>query len=310
MPIWRNPLDEWFRTHHGVISSPHLQLLGCSARTVYRMVEREELYTLLPGVFLSAQWPLGPEQKMVAACARNPFAMIGFTTAGGLWGYRKVGTKGLHLLVPHGCSPELDGIVVHRCRRIDPVDIVERADGIRLTSPPRTLFDSADMLGLSVARSVMEQILHERMCSLPTLVDTYRRLAHPNRPGTRTMAAVLASRPMWGAALQSHLEQLVLEAIERQGLPTPVTQCAIQLPSGRTIHADFGWPEWKVALEVDDPTWHDGADNRRNDAWRDRKATATGWAVARVARLDVEGPLDEAIRDVADILQHRQHQAA
>jgi len=236
--------------------------------------------------------------------------MVGFTTAGRLWKYRKLGEFGVHLLVPHGCSPEMDGVVVHRCRRIDPVDIVERQDGIRLTSPPRTLFDSADMLGLSAARSVLEQMLHEKMCTLPTVLDTYRRLAHPNRPGSRTMAAVLASRPLWRDALQSHLEQLVLESIERHGLPTPVTQCPIALPSGRTIHTDFGWPDWRVGLEVDDPAWHDGAENRRNDNWRDRQAAAGGWAVARIARLDVEGPLDDAIQDIAAILELRRRPAA
>ena len=305
MPIWRRPLDHWLRTHHGVVSAPQLRTLGCSTTTIYRMVAREELVPLLPGVFLSAQWPLGAAQKMVAACARNPSAMIGFTTASKLWHCRRIPKAGVHPLVPHGCSPELSGIVVHRCRRIDSVDIVERPDGIRVTSPPRTLFDTADMLGVSNARSVMEQILHEQMCTLPTILDTYRRLAHPRRPGTRTMAAVIASRPMWATALHSHLEELVLEAIERHFLPAPVRQCPMVEAEGHVLHADFGWPLWKVALEVDDPTWHDGAENRRNDAWRDRKATAGGWAVARVARLDVEGPLDAAIADVAAVLATR-----
>ncbi len=305
MPIWRRALDHWLSTHHGVVSAPQLRQFGCSDSTIHRMVEREQLVMLLPGVFLSAQWPLGHAQKMVAACARNPFAMVGFTTACKEWHYRRVSDRHLHLLVPHGCSPELDGIVVHRCRRIDPVDIVERPDGIRLTSPPRTLFDSADMLGFSNARSVMEQVLHEKLCTLPTILDTYRRLAHPNRPGTSTMKAVIASKPMWSQALHSHLELLVLEAIERHGLPAPLRQCPTVVADGHHLHADFGWPLWKVALEVDDPAWHAGAEDRRNDAWRDRKATAGGWAVIRVARLDVEGPLDAAIADVAMVLALR-----
>ena len=305
MPAWRRPLDQWLRTHHGVVSAPTLRSIGCSTSTIYRMVQREELLLLLPGVFVSAQWPLGVEQKMVAACARNPAALIAFTTAAKLWNLRKVPNGGLHLLVPHGCSPELDGLIVHRCRRIDPVDIVERPDGIRLTSPPRTLFDSADMLGLSRARSVMEQLLHDKTCSLGTIVNTYHRLAHSNRPGSRTMRDVIASRPMWRAALHSHLELVVLQAIERCGLPAPVTQCPTVVADGHQLHADFGWPQWKVALEVDDPAWHDGAENRRNDAWRDRKAAAGGWVVVRVARLDVEGPLDAAIADISAVLTLR-----
>jgi very-short-patch-repair endonuclease len=202
-------------------------------------------------------------------------------------------------------TPEIDGIVVHRCRRIDPVDIVDRPDGIRLTSPPRSLFDSADMLGLSVARSVMEQILHEELCTLGTITDTFARLAHPNRPGSRTMAEVIASRPTWRQALHSDLEQRVLVEIERQLLPSPVTQCPVQLPMGRVIHLDFGWPEWRVGLEVDDPAWHAGFEERHRDMGRDRKAAMVGWSVSRVSKIDVESALRDAIGDIATIIRAR-----
>ena len=42
---------------------------------------------MLPGVFRSAQWPCSRDQLLAAVCARNPAAMIGFTTAGQLWAY-------------------------------------------------------------------------------------------------------------------------------------------------------------------------------------------------------------------------------
>ena len=74
----------------------------------------------------------------------------------------------IHVLVPHGASPELE----HRrspCRKIDDIDIVSRDDGIRLTSHRATLFDSADMLGFSACRSAMEQLLHEKRCTLGTI---------------------------------------------------------------------------------------------------------------------------------------------
>ncbi|MBI4884836.1 MAG: hypothetical protein HY826_12365 [Actinobacteria bacterium] len=306
MPLWQAELDAWFRAHHGIINATALHHLGCSVRTVRRMVDRQQLTAVQPGVYLSRQWPLGREQLLAAACARNPSALIGFTSAARLWGLRRVEDRRIHILVPHGASPKLDGVIVHRCRRIDEVDMVQRADGIRLTSPPRTLFDSADLLGLSAARSVMEQLLHEKRCTLDTIVGTYVRLAHPNRPGTRTMADVLASRPTWRQALHSDLELRVLEEIERQQLPPVESQCPVVLADGRVIHIDFGWPRWKVGLEVDDPAWHAGVEERHRDANRDRKATAVGWAVPRISKIDVQGTdLADAIRDVSVILQRR-----
>jgi very-short-patch-repair endonuclease len=306
MPLWQAELDAWFRAHHGIINAQTLQHLGCSVRTIRRMVDREQLAAVQPGVYLSRQWPLGHEQLLAAACARNPAALIGFTTAASLWGLRRVEDRRIHVLVPHGASPELDGVIVHRCRRIDDVDIVERDDGIRLTSPPRTLFDSADMLGLSAARSVMEQLLHENRCTFGTIVDTYMRLGHPNRPGTRTMTEVITSRPKWRQALHSDLELRVLQEIERQQLPTVETQCPVVLADGRVIHLDFGWPKWRVGLEVDDPAWHAGIEERHRDANRDRKAAAAGWTVPRISKIDIQGKaFADAIADVSDILRLR-----
>jgi very-short-patch-repair endonuclease len=259
----------------------------------------------MPGVYRSAQWPESLEQWCVATCARNPTSLISFTTGLKLWHRRSVDNRGVHSLVPHGASPEIPGIVVHRCRRIDPVDVVVRADGIRVASPPRCLFDAADMLGFTATRSVMEQMLRDEMCTVGTIADTVARLHHPNRPGSRTMLTVMQSKPKWQRALQSELELLVLLEIERQGLSTPVTQCPVQLPDGSVIHLDFGWPQWKVGLEVDDPAWHDGAAESQRDARRDRKAAVTGWIVPRISRLDVEGPLRDAVADVAQILRGR-----
>lgn len=155
MKPWRPALDDWFRTHVGIISSSELFALGCSERTLRRMVARGELTTLHPGVFGTRQWPDERMQRLAAMCARDPDVLVAFTTACRSWSFRRVTDDRLHALVPHTSAITLEGVIVHRCRQIDPVDIVERPDGIRLTSPPRTLFDSADMLGLSAARSVI-----------------------------------------------------------------------------------------------------------------------------------------------------------
>jgi hypothetical protein len=309
MPRWRHALDEWFRTHHGVINTTQLLGLGCSLRTLRRMVASGELRRVFPGVFIGRQWPDSQLQQFGAMCARDPDVVVAFTSGCHHWGYRRVEDTRLHALVPHTSALSLDGVIVHRCRQIDPVEMVQRPDGIRVTSPPRTLFDSADMLGLSAARSVMEQILHEGYCTLETIIDTFVRLRHPHRPGSRTMADVLASRPKWRAALHSDLEHRVLEEVARQGLPPVVAQCPVVLPGGRTIHLDFGWPEWKLGLEVDDPAWHAGVEPSRRDAYRDRKAAVVGWHVLRVSKIDVQGLLAEAIGDVREVMAQRRSAA-
>jgi len=305
MPAWRPALDTWFATHHGVISLGELNQIGVGLRTVRRMQLRGELVSVMPGVFRSSQFPETRDSRMRAACARNPAVLVALTAALKVWKFRRVTDGRLHVMAPHGCSPELPGIVLHRCRKISPVDIVERPDGIRLTSPPRSIFDSADLLGVSATRSIVEQAIHEGMCTLGTIVDTFTRLAHPSRPGTNTMAEVLASRPKWRKALHSNHELIVLEMIERAGLPRPDTQCPVVLPDSSTIHLDFGWPDWKVGIEVDDPAWHAGFEERHRDTRRDRKAAVVGWLVPRVTKLDIDGDLRDAVEDVRTILGQR-----
>jgi very-short-patch-repair endonuclease len=296
-------MDAWLSTHLGIINHGQLRQFGCTERNVGWMVSRGELVTVMPGVFRSAQWPMGRDQIMAAACARNSAALVAFTTAGQLWKMRRMADQLPHILVPHGCSPELDGIVVHRCRRIDPVDIVQRADGIRLTSPPRTLFDSADMLGSEAALSVLEQLLDEQRITLGTMMDTFERLYHPRRPGSRTMLAVIRSRTEWRAALQSDLEVRVLSEIERQRLPAPQPQYRVDLPTGRHIVIDFAWPHVRLAVEVDHPAWHAGALSSHLDKTRDRKLATLGWTTSRITDIDVHGGLSSAVQDIAVILE-------
>ena len=300
---WRRTMDAWFSTHLGIISAANLVDLGCTDRNIGQLVHRQELVVMLPGVFRSAQWPCNRAQMLAAVCARNLAAMIGFTTAGQEWSLRQMADPWIHVLVPHGSSPRMEGVIVHRCRRIDPVDIVQRSDGIRLTSPPRTLFDSADMIGQEAAASVLEQLLNEQRVTFGTVSDTVRRLYHPSRPGAATMLAVIQSRPAWRSALQSDLEVKVLQEIAAQGLPSPVPQFPVRLPGReRDIYIDFAWPSARLAIEVDHPAWHDGAADSHADKGRDRKLTTIGWTSARITNVDVHGGLREAVADVGVIL--------
>jgi hypothetical protein len=307
---WRRSMDAWFSQHLGIISASKLVEVGCSDRNIAQLVARQELVTMLPGVFRSAQWPCNREQILGAVCARNRAALIGFTTAGQEWGLRRMGDPDIHALVPHGRSPEMEGVILHRCRRIDSIDIVQRPDGIRLTSPPRTLFDSADMLGHDATASVLEQLLNERRMTFGTISDTVQRLYHPNRPGSTTILAVINSRPAWRAALQSDLEVRVLGEMSRQQLPLPIAQFPMKLSDGRSIAIDFAWPSLKLAVEIDHPAWHDGAGDSHADKRRDRKLTTVGWTSARITDIDVNGGLREAVADIACILARLTEEAA
>lgn len=299
---WRALLADWLRTHNGVIDRATLLRLGVSRRTVTEMVRRGDLRRIFPGVYHSASVELGPLQIMTAICLRNPAAIIAFVTAGELHGVRGMRRRTIHVLVPHGHSPVLRGVVVHRCRDVADSDIVVRADGIRLTSIARTLFDSSWLLGEQDASSALEQCLDKKWVTLEEMIEITERLAKRRRPGSRQMRRILLSRPAWRAAVQSGLEHRVVSALQRAGLPDPVTQHWITLPNGLRIRLDVAWPASLLALEIDHPFWHDYTEGVRRDKHRDRKAATLGWQTLRVEEADIDNDLADVIEDVRQVL--------
>jgi very-short-patch-repair endonuclease len=308
---WRQGMNAWLSTHHGIVTRAALSELGCDSRQGQRLVSRGELTPVTRGIYRSSHWPVSMDQTMVVLCLRYPAAIIAFTTAARIWGYRKLPNElFIHALIPHAHSPEMEGVVIHRSRRIDAVDVVTRRDGTRVTSPPRTMFDVADMLGPPTATSVLEQALSEGRFTFGTIVDTVARLGHASRPGTRTMRTVLATRPAWRSAVQSDLEARVLAEIVRQRLPAPQTQHPMILDGRTAIRIDFAWPDERVALEVDHPFWHDGTERSTADKQRDRKLNVLGWRTPRLTSFDVDHGLRAAIEDVAAILRVASRSAA
>ena len=304
---WVAPMQRWLHTHSGILPIAQLVAMGCRERDAYRQLETDEFEYVMPGILRSKHWPLGADQLMMAACLRNPNATIAWTTAAKQWKFRSLPADDgeVHVLVPHGQSPVMPGVVVHRSRQIGPVDIVNLKSGLRLTSPARTLFDCADLLGRKRTSSILEQIVNDGKGDMVTHAATFNRLGRPGRPGTRTMAGAIGARPAWRAAVQSELELRVLDEIERQGLPTPVVQMWVELPDDGRIRLDFAWPVQRVNLEVDHPFWHAGADASHRDKTRDRKLGTLGWLTLRITDVDVSGALAAAVRDVALVLAHR-----
>ncbi|MBK5221743.1 MAG: hypothetical protein JJE52_02485 [Acidimicrobiia bacterium] len=302
-------LHDWLRTHHGVITRRRLIEIGFTRSAIGWLLRRHQLRPIWDGVYLDGTHDLGRLQLMTAICQRYPLAAIAFTTAGREWGYRGMLDPRIHVLMPHATTPELsgiDGVVIHRCRRIDPVDLAgRRPDGVRLTSPPRTLFDCAALLDVGAAASAVEQALAERRCAMVTLLATLTRLRHPNRPGAREFEAVLNSRSELRGAARSTLEITVREAIAAAGLPAPVLNMRFRLTTGDPIEIDLAWPDYQLAVEVDHPFWHDREAEAAKDKRRDRKLAAMGWLSVRLSQMDVDHRLVEAVGDIADVLVQR-----
>ncbi|MCU1346393.1 MAG: hypothetical protein JWL70_2659, partial [Acidimicrobiia bacterium] len=252
---------------------------------VNRLLASRQLIRVHASVFISAAHPRTMEAELVAACMAHDAAVVSHTAAGRQWGLRRMGMVVPYVTVPHGRGPKLAGVTVHRSRVLEPEDVVTRGDGIRLTSPPRTVFDLASMLDDGALASVIEQVI-DQYCSYGSLVRVLDRLGAGGRPGTARFARVLGSRPADRRASDSEPELRLAEALRAVGLRCE-PQYPVTLPGGVTIHIDLALIRERVAVEVDHSHWHGVASAAHRDKERDRLLGRGGWHPVRVTEIDV-----------------------
>ncbi|HKA05388.1 MAG TPA: type IV toxin-antitoxin system AbiEi family antitoxin domain-containing protein [Acidimicrobiales bacterium] len=297
-------VSSWLAEHHGVITFAELERLGVTADQIRRLLRTHVLVSYTRGIYRLAAAPATAEQAMALACAVGPDVAVSHFSAGRMWGFRRLGgDTRLHVLFGGHAHRVVPAGVVHRCHHIDPVDVVERPDGIRVTSPPRTCFDLAWVLTDERLESVIEQVIHDGMTTLPTLFSTGRRLRERGRNGSARYGRILESRPAWLKPVGSDLELRLERALLAAGAPRPLRQHALRLPNGEVIHPDFYWPVEREIVEVDHVTWHGGRLSSNYDKRRDRLVRRLDIGTTRVTDSDIRDHMPSVVADIMDVLR-------
>lgn len=178
------------------------------------------------------------------------------------------------------CSPgrvvRRKGIVAHESLVLD--DEREVIDGIRVTSPFRTVFDLAAVVG----KREVERALHEAevrqltdRVSLPMLLERY-----PGRRGTRMLWELLGSSEPVGIS-RNEFEEAFLVLIDAYGLPRPRMNADLWLRD-RFIEVDALWERQRFAVELDSRGVHGTKKRFETDRQRDRALVAEGYRTMRV----------------------------
>lgn len=259
---------------HGVVVRWQLLALGVPAKTIDNWVEAKMLHAWHRGVYAVGHRVLGANGRRKAAeLAGGEEAALCCHTAGDFLAIRQNASGTIHIWVPSQRGRKLDGIVPHRFTDMAPEDI-EVIDGIRTTSPMRTLVDLAPILTLQQLRAAFDRTELHGQFDLHTLNAILDR--RPRRPGSRNIRQLLASYEGPLPTL-TELEERGLEMIGRAGVPVPVAQH--YAAAGRV---DFYWPERKLILEMDSFRWHSSRDRFEQDRARDAEHLAQGIATLRI----------------------------
>ena len=178
-------------------------------------------------------------------------------------------------------------------------DEVAVHDGIPTTTVSRTLLDLAGVLSstrLALAMNEAEVKQLAAPLSLPKLLER-----HPRRPGVGTIREILAAGRLGHGATESELEDLFQVLVIEEALPRPLTNAAIDLPSGLIV-VDCLWLPQRVVLELDGERFHDTRHRRREDLARDRALAAAGYRPLRAGWSDVVAAPARLAADLRRIL--------
>ena len=301
----------------GIITVERLDNCGVSRRLRQHLVTIGALIAMHRGVYRIASQPLTLEARCAALSLFLPDGYVTGPTGGKLFVLRRMPTvmttppkptketpvekrekamEIIHYAVPHGSRISIPGVKIRQTTIIEPTDVFDRGDGIRLASPWRLAFDLGADLPAIDHDSVIEQILAMKLCTMVTLAQTARRLVHPARPGSREFVRALTSR-IPGGPLESHAEVMVAKALHERGVPIVAQTTWLTLPNGRRIRLDMSVPAVRWGVEVDIHPDHFllfGAEDRR----RDRQCHQIGWHVDRVTAIDMldfDGIINELV---------------
>ena len=169
--------------------------------------------------------------------------------------------------------------LIHRSTRLDRADRAA-IDGIRVTTPVRTLIDMAGRLDDHRLFTVLEDLLRRNLVSSERLAARLGALRCSGRPGGGRLEELLVARG-GGRPLESALETLVWPLILRAQVPLPVRQHWLVV-NGDRFRLDFAWPHDKVALECDGYAFHGGRSLWNNAEARLAEFAAVGWRVLPV----------------------------
>ena len=309
MASLNKPVLKWTADHHTVISADDLARLGVTRSQRRQLVDDEILERVLDGAYRFPGLPNDELARCVAACSRPGRLIVEGPTAGRLSGFRRMPRDGfVWVIAPPASNPSVEKwLRPYRTAMIDPLHIVQRSDGIRLTAPSRTVVDLARHLPDHDLLSVIDQVESEGMGTAQTMWQVAFDLATPGRPWARRCLRILEQRPQHGVPA-SHWESRVVAALIERGIRELKPQRSLDVPGWGPVRLDASVDRVRWGVEVDVYPSHFTEDGGSRDRERDLACDAIGWRISRVARPALQRDFNLAIDRLVKVFEQRCHE--
>jgi hypothetical protein len=270
--------------------------MGFGRRAIVRRLEQGRLHELHRGVYVVGVRRISKRGRwMAAVLASGEGAVLSHRSAARLWRILPTAAEWIDVTCPDK-RVRREGIVNHRSHVPDDERMV--VDGIPVTSPFRTIFDLAAVVG----KRELERAWHEAevqglrdRVSLPMLLERY-----PGRRGSRNLRALLESPEPVGWT-RNDFEEAFLALVDAYGLPRPRMNADLAL-RGRFFEIDALWEWQRVAVELDSRGVHGTKKRFESDRQRDRILLAEGWRTMRVTWRQLQEEPEELVTDLRSAL--------
>ena len=267
--------------------------LGFARQAIRYRLKTERIQRIHPRVYAIGPGPLDQRGRWFAAllaCRPSP-ALSHLSAAAEAGLAREFG--GIHVTIPRRSPRKLDGVTVHRVRRLDPADVT-RVDGLPVTTLARTLLDLAESLPFARFEAIFEEADRRELLDLAAIDACMRR--NPGRRGLEPLGRLLADYlPVEGA--NEGLERLFQRFLAEEGFPQPQTNVLVD---GHLV--DCHWPEHDFVVELDSRGFHTHWAQQERDKARDGRLLRAGVRSLRVTRHRITRERSELIADLSSQL--------
>jgi hypothetical protein len=248
---------------HGVVAARQLIALGLAQQTIADWVAAGRLHRVHRGVYAVGHTVLPVRGHWTAAVlAGGPGAALSHASAAAFWDLRRTAAAIIDITVPGRAGrTKRPGLRVHRPRTLRPLEVTKH-DGLRVTTPARTILDLAAAHHIRLER-LLDQAEILELTDYPAL-DAIAQ-AHPGHPGAGRLRRLLAAYEAGATLKRSELERLFLMICEAAELPAPL----VNHPLGDK-EVDFLFAEHRLIVEID--SWRYHKTRRAFDADRARDA--------------------------------------
>lgn len=265
--------------NHGVFSIEEALALGMPKTTLQRRAADGIFVRIGPGLFALPGTATRADLALRAA-HKHLNAVVSHQSAARIHGFETGGSTPPSVTVSHRGTHTFDGVVVHQATDLLEEHVVE-IDGLRVTSPPRTLVDLAKVLKRGRLERIIEQALVSRKVDLSEFVEMVATLSRRGKKGFKNLHLIIDGRLVGIEKLESELERITLRLIADAGLPEPMAQFYAPWLKPLKGRVDLAYPDLRILIECDSRRWHGRFDAFEVDRVRDNAAQLVGWIVLR-----------------------------